>query len=142
MTASHRRSALPPLSELPQPDNALAIDQTFQAYEAALAEMARTGGIPALMEHLTSINAQLEAQRQARMASLLSRPPATSSSIDDPVVRSTTRDSRDRRPPDRGRPPSPSPQPTALDRLAASRGLGRRVVAKLVAAQARTERDG
>jgi len=128
-----------PSVQLPQPDNEQAIERTFRGYAMALSRMK----VPELMEHLTRINSAIEADRQARMASLLSQGPSASSSIDDPVVRSTppatsSPSGRDRS----SRRPSPSPaQESPLDRWARSKSLGRSLAARLAAADIQRRRD-
>lgn len=134
-----------PSGQLPQPDNELAIERTFRGYQQALELMARKGGIPALLEHLTMINAAIESDRRARMERLLSRPPSASSSIDDPVIRSTPPESlaaqADRARRSQGSPTSPTPAELApLDRWAAQRNLGRSLASRLAAADMRRRR--
>lgn len=127
-----------PSVHLPQPDNPIAIDRTFRGYQMALARMK----VPELLEHLTAINLAIESDRRARMASLISQGPSASSSIDDPVVRSTSPASPSRSGSDRPSPrqtPAP-PAETPLDRWARQRSLGRSLAARLAAADIQRRR--
>lgn len=127
-----------PSVHLPQPDNEQAIERTFRGYSMALARMK----VPELLEHLTTINAAIESDRRARMERLLSQGPSGSSSIDDPVVSSTTRErspasGRDH---DRRRQSPTTPELTPLDRWARQRSLGRSLAARLAAADIQRRR--
>lgn len=127
-----------PSVQLPQPDNDQAIERTFRGYALALARMK----VPELLEHLTTINAAIETQQRARMASLLSQGRSASSSIDDPVVRSTppatsSPSGRDRPSPRQSQNPAPE---SPLDRWARSKSLGRSLAARLAAADIQRRR--
>lgn len=131
-------SSLPPWmtgSELPQPDDEAGIKRTFDGYRAAL----KTMTIPELMELADRQAALLQAQQNDMMRRSLSPSPLDSTSnLDSPVLRTTPSRSMPA-PSPRGRAAQaspPSPPPTSLDLLFGSRG--RRLAAKLVAANARS----
>jgi hypothetical protein len=116
--------------------------RTWAGYRAALSQMKRQE----LLDHLTGINAALQAQSQAVLERQLRslQTSGSSSSIDNPVVRSTPPERRsNERPMDRGAYPSrlASPQPSALDLLARSKSLAPRIAAKLVLSEARRRRS-
>lgn len=129
-------------SPLPQPNNPEALARTWDGYRQTLLTMARRpDGIRLLLEHLTTINSQLQAERERQMALVTSAPlSAYISNLDQLVLRSTPRERQSRSPRDRAAPASPrSPQPSPLDLLSRSNRLGPRLAAKLVAASARAE---
>lgn len=132
--ASSRLPAWMTGSELPQPEDEAAIRRTFAGYAAAL----KTMTIPELMERADRQAALLQQQSQATLEELSQRPPGSQSTLDQPVLRTTPSRSTPA-PSPRGRAAQaspPSPQPTPLDLLFGSRG--RRLAAKLVAANARS----
>jgi hypothetical protein len=115
----------------PQPDSQAAIQETFRAYRAALRQMDRRE----LLEHLTSINAQLEAQAQAQLARTIQAPLSEyTSSIDRLVLRQPSTDRRSSPHRDRGVQAS---QPSSRQQLDPQTSWAQRLAAKLVLSSAR-----
>ena len=128
-------------TEAPDPRDDPGLYRTFEGYRAALAKMS----VAQLMDRLTAINAELEAQSQSTLASLISSPLSASIQALDRLQVSSPRTVRPTSPAsDRGaaasRPSPASPQPSALDRLASSKYMGPKLAAKLVVADARRRR--
>lgn len=130
-------SPLPPLEPdgLPQPDTPIALARTFRGYRMALRWMT----VPELVAEADRLGSLLQQQAQEALTrSVLPLPPGSSSTIDQIVPRTTPSRSTPG-PSPRGQaaqrsPTSPPPSPTDL--LFGSRG--RRLAAKLVAANAAT----
>lgn len=127
-------SSRPRLTELQPPDSQEDIKRTFQGYQMALATMTTEQ----LTGELARINALLETQSRTTLIDTVSAPLSDYiSRLDQPVLRLRSTPPPSPQPRDRGAPPSPrSPQPSPLDLLFGSRG--RRLAAKLVAANARS----
>lgn len=123
----------------PNPTDQYGVQETFKGFRQALAVLS----IPQLMDQLTRINAAMEADAQLKLRNAISTTSWGSSSLDDPVVRSTRTATRGApaAPTDRGAGPSLlSPPPGPLDLLARSGRLGPRLAAKLVAADIKRTR--
>ena len=122
---------------IPTPHDEAGIRRTMAGYRAALATLT----IPQLMDRLTTINAAIEAENQARLATLISTTSSNSPDLDAPVLRSTPRATPSSAPPratDRGVGPSLSfPPPGPLDLLSRAGRLGPRLTARLIAADLR-----
>lgn len=127
-------ASTPDLPELQPPDDEEEIRRTFEGYRSVLATMTTEQ----LMGQLTTINAELESQNRTVLARAVSRDLSEYISIlDQPVLRLRPTDQRSPEPRDRGRPPSPSRQPSPVDLLFGS-SRGKRLAAKLVGANARS----
>lgn len=122
-------------SELPQPEDELALRRTFDGYRAVLRQMTPEQ----LVAQADSIAAMLQTQStEALIRALSPRSSESTPGLDSPVQRATPSRSTPA-PSARGRAAQgspPSPQPTSLDLLFGSRG--RRLASKLVAANARS----
>lgn len=113
-------------------------DRSWEAYRWALSRLT----IPELLEHLTRINAAQEAQARSLTATTAASLPSLADSLSslDRIAPGPTAPASPW-PTDRGGGPSPaSPQPSAVDRLAATAKLGPRIAARLLLASARAQR--
>ena len=71
------------------PDNEAEVIRTMGAYQAALAQMGKAGGVPALMAELTRINAAIQERGQEALAAALTqRLQTTIGSLDSVTLRS------------------------------------------------------
>jgi len=123
-------SSPPRISRTLTPTELARLDRT---YRRALAQMT----VPQLMDHLATINRQIEADRTERLGRVLSEAPSGyRPDLDQPVVSTPTATPLPRR--DRGSLPSRPSPPRALDLLASQSRMGPRLAAKLVAASARS----
>lgn len=122
--------------ELPQPDDAAGIQRTFAGYREALRRMTPEQ----LMAQADRLAAMMQEQSRDALLAAISQPSsASTSTLDQPVLRTTPSPSRPAPSPrgrDALRSPSQSPPPSPF-RLPSSPG-GRRLAAKLVAANARS----
>jgi len=125
--ASSRRRGLEPLTP-PQEYG------TWDGYRRALASLSPSE----LMALLATINTGLTAERERRMASILTSSPSMAEALDRPVL-SSTRMATQRSPMDRGVPPSQFQQQSAVDLLASSQRLGPKLAQRLMIASARAQ---
>ena len=125
--ASSRRRGLEPLTPPQEYD-------TWDGYRRALASLSP----PELMALLATINTGLTAERERRMASILTSSPSMAEALDRPVL-SSTRMATQRSPMDRGVPPSQFQQQSAVDLLASSQRLGPKLAQRLMIASARAQ---
>jgi hypothetical protein len=135
MASSTRQAWIPET-----PDNELEVMRTFRAYRDGLSLLGERGGIPALMEELTRINAAMQQQGQAALEqALTARLNQTIGSLDSVTLRSRPTGSQSRGS-ERGqaardsRPfllPSPASLPSSRG------GLGPAAARRIAAAQAR-----
>ncbi len=114
-----------PLSEieLPDPQSDPGLIRTFAGYRAALVRLTPDQ----LLRHSTDLAARIELENRQILGSLLSGPlSGSTSSLDQPVIRSPRTGLPTSAYPDRGQAhsrPSLPPPPSAVDLLAASRRL-------------------
>jgi hypothetical protein len=122
------------LPELQPPDDETEIRRSFEGYRLAI----QGESIPALIERLSRINVELEAQAQALLRTTISAPlDSYISSLDILVPRTTPTRSTPPSPRGQSALRSPSQPPTAADLLFGG-SRGRRLAAKLVGANARS----
>lgn len=137
MTDSSSRTSWLRKTEAPDPRDDPNLIRTFEGYRMALSRMT----IPQLLDRLTSINAELQAQSQSTLVSQISSQLSDSIQALDRLQVRSPRMAPPTSAPDRGasasRPFPGSPQPSALDRLASSKYMGPKLAAKLVVADAR-----
>jgi len=131
MASSSQASWMP---ELQPPDNPDDIKRTFRGYQMALERMTQKE----LLAEAARLSAMIETEQRQLLSKMVSAPLSDYiSRLDQPVLRSTSTPRPSPRPRDRGVVPSPRfQQPSPLDLLFGSRG--RRLAAKLVAANARS----